>query len=229
MKYVDLRLRLPDGLLHPMQAFIRHGDAVEYEELLTWSVQPREGVEYGLYYVEADPEPYRAAVEDVDSIREYRIEPIDDRAMHVWACEEIRPENQAWRTAFAGRHLVVVPPVRIDDEAVMGMTIVGDGADVNDVLDELPPAVDVTVDAIGTYDRRGGTVAGALTDRQLEALGAALSVGYYEVPRQGSLADVAAALGCAESTASVLVRRAERDVFARMLDRYGGAVDQSTG
>jgi predicted DNA binding protein len=106
----------------------------------------------------------------------------------------------------------------------MGMTLVGDGSDIQSVLDGVPGEIDVTVNEIGSYDRRGGTLAGVLSDRQLQAINAALELGYYEVPRAGSLADVAAALDCAESTASQLLRRAERDIFSRVLERYGGSV-----
>ncbi|RQH03355.1 helix-turn-helix domain-containing protein [Natrarchaeobius oligotrophus] len=222
MKYVDVRLRQPDWMLHPMQEFIRTEDAVRYEELLTWNVVPDEGLEYELFYVEADRERYRAALAGVESIREYRIAPIDDESIHVWACQETRPEDRAWRAAFADRQLVVVPPVRFDDEAAMRMTIVGDGGDVQGVLEELPADVEVTVVEVGTYDRRGATMAGALTDRQREAVRAALELGYYDVPRGAALADVASALECAESSASMLLRRAERELMRRVVDRHGG-------
>lgn len=65
-------------------------------------------------------------------------------------------------------------------------------------------------------------MAGTFTERQRAAGDTALRLGYYEVPRDGTLDDVAEALGCAESTASVLLRRAERDMRSRILDRCGG-------
>ncbi len=224
MKYLDARLRLPDAMLHPMAAFVRHEECVRYEELLTWTVRPEEGVEYELFYVEADLEPYREAVEEVESIVEYELTPIDEGSAHVWVCEETRPEVRSWRRAFEDRRLVVVPPVRFDRDAAMGMTVVGSGEDIRELLDAVPDAVEVTVEEVGTYDRRGGTTVGALTDRQLEALRTAVELGYYEVPRRATLADVADALGCAESSASVLVRRAEGSVLSRVVGRYGGAV-----
>lgn len=228
VKYVDVTLRLPDDLLHPMASFVRSEDVVQYEELLTWNVRPEAGVEYELFYVEADPDVYRNAIREVDSILEYRLAPIDDASLHVWACEETRPEVRAWRSSFQDRQLVVVPPIRFDADATMGMTIVGDGSDIGEMLEAIPDTVTVTVNEIGTYDRRGGTLAGALTDRQLDAVETALRMGYYEVPRRASLADVADALGCAESSASLLIRRAERELFSRVLGRYGGTVGTKT-
>ena len=79
----------------------------------------------------------------------------------------------------------------------------------------------MTVEAIGEYDRRHAPVAGDLTDRQLEAVATAVELGFYEVPREAGVADVAAALDVAESTASALLRKAETRVMRRLVGRYG--------
>ena len=207
-----------------MQAFIRHGNTVRYEEMLAWRIAPEDHVEYALYYVEADVERYRDAVNDVETIVECQIAEIDEASAHVWVCEETRPETQAWRGAFADRQMIVVPPIRFDETATLSMTIVGDGSEIQETLDEIPSEIEVTVNEIGSYDTRGGTIAGSITDRQLVAVNTALKCGYYEVPRDASLRDVADRLGCAESTASALLRRAERDILSRVLHRYGGIV-----
>ena len=221
MKYVDLEISLPDELLHPIQAFIRRDDAVEYEEILAWRVRPDRGVEYALYYVEGDLERYREALGEIESVLETKIAPIDERSAHVWAKEESRAETQAWRAGFADRQLIVVPPVRFDENAAMAMTIVGDGTHIQGMIEAIPDSIAVAVHDIGTYDRRGGTVAGVLSDRQLEALGTAVRLGYYAVPREAALADVASELGCTESSASVLLRRAEREIVNRVMKRFG--------
>lgn len=211
-----------------MQAFIRHSNAVRYEEMLAWRVAPENAVEYGLYYVEADVERYRDAVHDVETIIDCRIAAIDDGSAHVWVCEETRPETQAWRDAFADRELIVVPPIRFDETASIEMTIVGVGSDIQETLENIPTDVEATVNEIGSYDNRGGTVAGTITDRQLVAVNTALGLGYYEVPRHATLRDVADELGCAESTASALLRRAERDIISRVLHRYGGSIGSAS-
>lgn len=223
MKYLDVRFRQPDSMLHPMQAFIRETDVVRYEELLAWSGRPDEGLEDQLFYAEvSDPERYRAAVADVTSVRECRIVQVDEGSLHAWACQEIDEGHRGLREAFAERRLVVVPPVRFDAEAAMRFTIVGDGDDIQDTLADVPEPIEVTVNEVGNFDGRIGTPAGRLTDRQREAVVTALHLGYYDVPREAELADVAAAVGCAESTASVLLRRAGRNLFESVLgiDRH---------
>ena len=229
MKYLEAWLDQPDWMIHPMQAFTRHEDAVEYVELLAWNLSGETAIEYELFYVEGARDRYRDALEAVASIQEYTLAPIDDESFHVYVRQETRPETSAWRDAFLELELIVVPPIRFDENGLLGITIVGDGDDIQQLLADFPEEIAVTVVEIGAYDRRGGTLAGVLTERQLEAASAALEVGYYDVPRSGSLAAVAETLGIAESSASLLLRRAERSVFSTLLDRYSAPGRKASG
>jgi predicted DNA binding protein len=56
-----------------------------------------------------------------------------------------------------------------------------------------------------------------LTDRQRECLGVALREGYFEVPRECTLGDVADAVGVDKSTASEIIRRGESRLLKRFL------------
>lgn len=70
---------------------------------------------------------------------------------------------------------------------------------------------------LGPYEPRDRPL-DALTDRQLEVLRTAYAMGYYEVPRTVSTADVAEELGIDASTVSEHLRRAERNVLVRYLN-----------
>jgi predicted DNA binding protein len=63
------------------------------------------------------------------------------------------------------------------------------------------------------HEERGGDL---LTDRQRECLTVAWRLGYFEVPRECTLVEVADALGVDKSTVSETVRRGT----ARVLDSY---------
>jgi len=221
VKYLDVTMRQPRWMLHPMQEFIRDGDAVPYEELQAWTgVASERPIEYVLFYVEADREPYETALDGVDSIRWYDLTPVDDDSFYVYICQETRPEDISWRQAFADLNVAPVPPVVYDSDASFHMTLVGTGGDLQAMLSALPEAIDVTVEAIGEYDRRHAPVVGDLTDRQLEAVETAAELGFYEVPREAGVAEVAAALDCADSTASTLLQEAEARVMRRLVGRY---------
>lgn len=217
MRYMNATFEHPDWMLHPMQSFIRREDAVAYEELLAWNFLRGEDFEYELFYVVGDLDRYRAFVETVDNVRWHNITVVDDDSFLVYACQDTRPADRVFRAAFENLELVVVPPIRFDSQATISMTLVGEGENLQAVLDRTPDEISVTVNEIGEYDHRHGTIAGVLTDRQYEAVRAAVELGYYEKPRSASLDDVADALGCASSTASNHLQKAEAAVMQRLV------------
>lgn len=99
-------------------------------------------------------------------------------------------------------------------DMTMRLTVVGHGDDLQGLVEALPDELSVEVLEVGSYDLALGPT---LSDRQREALTAAQSVGYYEVPREGDVEAVAAELDCAVSTASTLLRRAESRLVADAL------------
>lgn len=63
-----------------------------------------------------------------------------------------------------------------------------------------------------------------LSDRQREALLAALDLGYYEHPRAATQEDIASRLGCEANTASEHLQKAEAKVLTEVLPlEYGAA------
>lgn len=179
------------------------------EELWAWN-QLGETLT-ALFYVEGDIDAYRDAIETVDTIRRYDLTPVGDDAFYTYVEEAHREENEAWMTAFARPTLVVVPPVLYRDDGSTVFTVVGSADDLQALVEGLPNEIGLDVDRIGEYDDRhtAGTTP-SITARQQEAVGVALELGYYDQPRSASLEAVADRLGCATSTASELLRRAER-------------------
>lgn len=170
-------------MLHPMQEFLREEDVVEHDELRAWNVMPERDVECELFYVEVtDRERYVGALESVESLREYDVTPIDDDALYVYACQETREEDELFCRSFAALDLVVVAPIVFTADAGMRISIVGDGENLQTLVESVPDPIDVTVNEIGEYDRRHGALANGLTDRQFEAVRAAVEWGYYDVP-----------------------------------------------
>lgn len=195
---------------------MRETDAVEREALLTWNLTP-DGEEYALFSVEGDLDRYRDRIDDVDSVLDYNLTPVTDGRFYAYVRQATREAEERMRAAFASRNLVVVPPIRYEQDG-MHLTVVGTSEDLTALVEAFPESLAVEVEAVGEYDRYHGTPATELTDRQLEAVRAAVRLGYYEVPRTAPLSAVADALDCAESTASTILRRAERTVFASVVE-----------
>lgn len=61
----------------------------------------------------------------------------------------------------------------------------------------------------------------ALTDRQLEVLKTAYNMGFYDVPREASIEDIAAEIGLNSGTVSEHLQRAERNILSQQFMAEG--------
>ena len=59
----------------------------------------------------------------------------------------------------------------------------------------------------------------ALSDRQFEATAVAVELGYYETPREATVANVADRIDCAPGTAAEHLRKAEGTLVHRAVER----------
>lgn len=109
--------------------------------------------------------------------------------------------------------IIVRTPIRWLSDGRLAVSLVGDDATLQSTIAEIPESVEVELAEIGEYNPESERPAELLTDRQLEVLDAALDVGYYSEPRQGTQADVADAVGLAPATVGEHLRRIEEKVF----------------
>ena len=94
-------------------------------------------------------------------------------------------------------NLVVMPPIEYRSDRTIDLTVVGSADALQTAIDEAPPGVDAEIRSIGSYDAGRMEAASALSERQAAAATTAVDCGYYETPREGSVADVADRLDCA--------------------------------
>jgi hypothetical protein len=213
MKSVRLSIQHTEETIHPMHAFVCESPAVEREVLLEGRTD--DGVRTLLFYVEGDPEAYEAVLDGRPDLLEYDVRSDDDGGFFLYVRAENRPEEDLLFEALDRETIVVVPPTEFRADMTMRLTVVGHGEDLRDIVTALPESLSVDILEVGTYDR---AVHSTLTERQREAIAAGRAVGYYEVPREGDIDAVADRLGCAVSTASTLLRRAESRLVADALD-----------
>jgi predicted DNA binding protein len=221
MKYVRLALDQDPEVRHPMHQFVVAHEGYEVSRLLEVSysqwgdVGDGFGVQTALFHVTGSPvEPYEAALQGTDEVIEYELSQRDDGSFYLYVRGEHTDADDRLVEAFSRQGLVLMMPVEFRADGTMRATVIGPGETVQRALDELPDAFDVDVLSIGEYDARYFATGGTLTDRQYEAVEAAVDCGYYEEPRSGSVSDVAEALGCAPGTAAEHLRRAEASVMA---------------
>lgn len=215
MKRVAFRTHHPRELPHPVHEGVVEVDAATRAELLQWG--PTSNVT-SLSWVDADPSAAAAVFDRVESVTDARFL-AGDGGTYAFVDQERFEYDPALLTVIARSSVVFVPPVTFRADRTVRFRAVGESTHLSEFHDRLSDAADVRIERVREF-RRGSTPV-ETTDRQREALAAAREVGYYDVPRTGTVEDVAAELDCARSTAGELLRKAE----AKLVD--GAVVDRS--
>lgn len=107
--------------------------------------------------------------------------------------------------------VVLSPPIIIRDDGSFQMTFVGTQSGFDALIGELEDQFKFSINGFGDYFGPNGW--GWITPRQRKSLEIAVDVGYFDIPRTGTMSDVAAELGCSESTASEHVRKAQFSII----------------
>ncbi|WP_159898819.1 helix-turn-helix domain-containing protein [Salinirussus salinus] len=214
MRYLCVRLEFSPETRHPMHDFLVTHPEMDREELWTWRfVGERPAM---LFRVVGPAGPYRERIRDVETVADCTLTPADDDS--VWAFVHAEPTSEEWDwiLAFARESVVVVPPVVYTDAGSAVFEVLGDPDDLRALLADLPEGIDTTVERVGGYDPRRNPGA-ALTERQREVVATAVGLGYYDVPREATLEEVADELDIAGSTVSTHLRKAEAAVMGTVV------------
>jgi hypothetical protein len=217
MRYLEVSVHQPPSLRHPMHQFVVEEPGYSRSRLLHASVPVGESHAF-VFHVDGPSEGYEAALRGVDRVETYELSPRPDGTFYLYVRERASEHGQQFQGAFTGPGLIVVLPIDYRADGTVRLTIVGPGGALQAALDETPDGMDASVLSIGEYDARRFDAGGALTDRQFEAVTAAVDCGYYGTPRSGSVAEVGDRLECSPSAAAELLRRAEKRVMHRLVD-----------
>ncbi|WP_363465129.1 helix-turn-helix domain-containing protein [Halogeometricum borinquense] len=220
MRYLQLRLHLPSEVRHPMHQFLSEQELIRRAYLRHWNFSDPSAVTT-LFHVVGDvaegSDEYIDALDAVDTIVEYDITPVDDRSFYVYVTEATNGIARELRTLLTDTDLLVVPPIVYGPDGEMQLEIAGHDSELQALVAGLPSHVSVSVDRLGEYDAHRESSVAALTERQREVVSVAREIGYYDVPRNAGVRDVADRLDCSKSTAANHLRKAE----ARLVALYG--------
>lgn len=216
MRQVRLTVTPADPSIHPFFALTAGDGAIEEAQSLYCNVADDTRPTY-LFGIRGDPARIGAELDDRPEVIAYDISPDEDDMCYVNLQIEVNEFGRAIFDAFSRDNLTLVLPVVYADGSA-SMELVGTNTALQGFLDALPSALQVEVEAIGEFTD-GDSADSILTQRQREAVLAGLELGYYETPRQSTHEDVAERIGCAPSTASEHLNRAESKLIKAMLNR----------
>ncbi len=213
MHTARVALHVPEPALHPMHALVCESPVISREVVLEHDVW--DDLTALLLHADGDRDAYEQRLAALPQVEQWTTEADDNGGFYVYVRTALRDREAGYREALDRDSVLVVPPVELREDQTVRQTMVGESDELTAALEALPASIEVEVLRTGTYSRDDGP---ALSDRQREALQAAWAAGYYALPRGGGTGEVADRLDCATSTASDLLRRAERRLVADALD-----------
>ncbi|MFD1588970.1 helix-turn-helix domain-containing protein [Halorientalis brevis] len=199
---------------HPLHRAVIDTDGLSRAAVLLWD--GRRATPITLSWCDAPKSTVASVLDDLPLVKSHALSAgRDGTYAFVWQRSfQLEPSLMALVSDAAA---LPMAPVVFDADGSVAITLVGTHAALRDLVAEFGDRIDYTVTELTDYD--GSRPVAGLTSRQRDALAAAVAVGFYDVPRTGTIADVAARLDCAESTASELVRKAQARVVRASIRR----------
>jgi len=200
-----------ESTAQPTHRAVVRSDRITRGELLTWGPA---GSATGLLWFDGPTDAVATLLDGVDGIVDSRLA-AGDGGTYAFVDREEYEFDAATLDLVDTAGVAFVPPLVFLETGRLRFEAVGPSERLGAFHRTLSEAFDAEIERVSGFRRR--TEPAAVTDRQREALSAALAAGYYEIPRTGSVADVAAALDCATGTAGELLRKAESSVVRAFL------------
>jgi predicted DNA binding protein len=215
MKRVRLTIRPVDTTIHPGIDLTAGGaEYLSTAELINWNFT---NAPMGLLFrIEGDREAYTADLDDFPQVVDYDITPIDEAAFYIYIRDSATPTTRQLIETFTRGSLIWVRPIEFLQDGRLTITVVGPASEIQAAMDGVPNGIEAEIMEVGGSKVSQDAVAAQLSDRQHAAIVAGLNAGYYEIPRQATHADVAAAMGCASSTTSEHLRKAESKLITAL-------------
>lgn len=219
MRYLHIRLTGSEVDLHPLVPTLTDGDVFDRARMVDWAPSldpPRSTV---LLYLEGDLSTFERTLEATEIVLEYDLTHFDDRRGYAYVHSEPHPTEWLLFDAITRGGLIPLCPIEYFPDGSLTLRVVGSHERLQRMVADIPDGVTTTIERVGEYDLGRPPIPDGLPPRQREALDVAFELGYYDVPRTASRADVAAKMDCAPSTASEHLQKAEARLVATFLNR----------
>ena len=217
MRYLTVLVKPnDDGAFHPLGGELTADPSIERKAIHYVELLADDTV---LLFAEASgsQDRYKEIMEDSDHVLSY-LTAGEDPWMAVSQFEPtdaVRRALELQRDSF----LVVDTPIRFTAEDQLKVTYLG----TDEIFKQLYETVDgveyaeLEILETGDYETQGPSFSRMITSRQEEVLEAAVDLGYYSEPRQGSLEDIAEVVDIAPGTVGEHLRKVEERVFSEMV------------
>ena len=215
MREFNIVLRSEDGAYNPFdQALIEHGGLAR-EGVTHFDLMP-DGTTVLLYDITGDADAVRTLLDEESSVLSYDVFTVEEGRVRAHVHFERETLVNALMNLQQEYDLIINPPLEIDEEGGLHMSVAGDPNDIREAAMMRPDNVDIQLEQTEGGDVDMVDVSTLLTDRQQEVLEVALRKGYYEIPRKATNEDIAGELDCSTSTVGEHLRKIESRIISEV-------------
>lgn len=230
MKQVQLRLTVDSDQyrLHPICYDICRAQYIDAASTIRWTCA-RTTLRV-THLIKGDGDRLKRAFDSITSVSNVEVTPIEDDVSYVHHTISIGERAVSLLADLIEYGIEIVPPIVYRRDGTVAVKLVGRTDAMQQVITKLPDQLHVEVNHIGEYHSKSKPMTSLLSERQRDAIVAAVELGYYELPREAYIEDIAEEIGCAESTAGEHLRKAETRLLGAIVSgnyRHNG--EDTTG
>jgi predicted DNA binding protein len=219
MRHLQLGLAGSETILHPLARTLTDDSMFTDARMMQWSATRDPDRATVLLYLHGDLDAFERKLKQTELVLDYSFSKLDSGRGYVLLHSEPHPTE--WRLFDIVNHEPIIPvfPFPYHADGSITIHVIGPLERLQAVVESAPPGSKRRSNASARTIWVKTQFRPPLADRQLEALAIALEIGYFEIPRNATRKDVADHLGCAPSTASEHLRKAERNVLETYINQ----------
>jgi hypothetical protein len=216
VRYVRLVLRPTRGLIHPVDDVLATASDIT-RETLRYDGARQDGTGVLFYQLRGNPAVLSEIFADRSDIILYDTIDVLDGVFQLYLRVRFDESSGTLDECLFDRGLVIDPPIVFTSRDGLHMTVIGTAEIIQRAMECFPSEIACSVERIGQYAGGNQLLLSTLTDRQRDVLETAFEMGYYEVPRQTTHQDIAAALDLSGSTVDEHLQKAECRLIEQIL------------
>lgn len=217
MRYVRFAIDPRGGYLDEIERLVATTPEIDRVSLQNLN-RLEDGTITCLYEVDGDPDVVEAVVSDCPALLEGQVS-AGEQLCTVFCHFQPAEIHGELLDLLTEHELVLDTPLVYTESGRLQVGVVGADDVISEAMASVTETVAVDVEQLTEYEPEGERLFSILTDRQQEALLAALDAGYYRVPREATQEDVADRLGRSPGTVGEHLRRAEQTLLDAIVPR----------
>jgi predicted DNA binding protein len=170
-----------------------------------------------LYQIHGDLDQVRMSLEASPEVLNHDVVARGDGEAYAYVhCELDDPVKGIVKTLHEFE-VVLDMPLEFTDDGSVRATLIGETPALDEALNAIADVVEMTLEKTGEYNPGMRTHDVTLTNRQRQILTVAVEEGYYEVPREVTLEEVAAEMDLSRATVGEHLQKIEGKILSRVV------------